>query len=49
MVSLFLMFQVPFCPDEASGWGCEAIELKKQLDATQSKGINVRALVVISC
>lgn len=40
--------QVPYYLDEATGWGLETSELKKQLEAAKSKGINVRALVVIN-
>lgn len=40
--------QVPYYLDEATGWGLEISELKKQLEAAKSKGINVRALVVIN-
>ncbi|CAN6571105.1 unnamed protein product [Malus baccata var. baccata] len=39
---------VPYFLDEASGWGLETSELKKQLEDAKSKGINVRALVVIN-
>ncbi|KAL6496902.1 Alanine--glyoxylate aminotransferase 2, mitochondrial [Orobanche gracilis] len=39
---------VPYYLDEATGWGLEISELKKQLDSARSKGINVRALVVIN-
>ncbi|KAL5579674.1 hypothetical protein UlMin_012116 [Ulmus minor] len=39
---------VPYYLDEATGWGLETSELKKQLDAAKSKGISVRALVVIN-
>lgn len=39
---------VPYYLDEAAGWGLETSELKKQLEAAKSKGINVRALVVIN-
>ncbi|CAJ1950641.1 unnamed protein product [Sphenostylis stenocarpa] len=41
-------FLVPYYLDEATGWGLEIPELKKQLEAAKSKGINVRALVVIN-
>ncbi|ONK75158.1 uncharacterized protein A4U43_C03F13960 [Asparagus officinalis] len=34
--------------DEATGWGLEISELKKQLEDARSKGITVRALVVIN-
>lgn len=40
--------QVPYFLDEASGWGLETSELKKQLEDARSKGINPRALVVIN-
>lgn len=40
--------QVPYYLDEASGWGLETSELKKQLESAKSKGISVRALVVIN-
>ena len=40
--------QVPYYLDEATGWGLEVSELKKQLDAAKSNGITVRALVVIN-
>lgn len=43
-----LLFQVPYYLDEATGWGLETSELKKQLDDARSKGIAVRALVVIN-
>ncbi|KAB2613147.1 alanine aminotransferase 2 [Pyrus ussuriensis x Pyrus communis] len=39
---------VPYFLDEALGWGLETSELKKQLEDAKSKGINVRALVVIN-
>ncbi|MFS7906943.1 putative pyridoxal phosphate-dependent transferase, major domain, protein crowded nuclei [Helianthus anomalus] len=39
---------VPYYLDEATGWGLEISELKKQLEATRQKGIIVRALVVIN-
>lgn len=39
---------VPYYLDEESGWGLEISELKKQLETSRSKGINVRALVVIN-
>ncbi|KAL7607100.1 hypothetical protein Lser_V15G17802 [Lactuca serriola] len=34
--------------DEATGWGLEVSELKKQLEAARQKGITVRALVAIN-
>ncbi|KAL4584475.1 hypothetical protein LXL04_009077 [Taraxacum kok-saghyz] len=34
--------------DEATGWGLEISELKKQLEASRQKGTTVRALVVIN-
>lgn len=40
--------QVPYYLDEATGWGLEVSEVKKQLDDARSKGITVRALVVIN-
>ncbi|KAJ4764641.1 Alanine aminotransferase 2 [Rhynchospora pubera] len=39
---------VPYYLDEATGWGLEISELKKQLEDTRSKGLSVRALVVIN-
>jgi len=39
---------VPYYLNEATGWGLETSELKKQLDDARSKGIAVRALVVIN-
>ncbi|XP_074558594.1 alanine aminotransferase 2-like isoform X4 [Curcuma longa] len=39
---------VPYYLDESTGWGLEIAELKKQLDDARSKGITVRALVVIN-
>lgn len=39
---------VPYYLDEATGWGLETSELKKQLEDARSKGITVRALVVIN-
>ncbi|GFP92503.1 alanine aminotransferase 2 mitochondrial, partial [Phtheirospermum japonicum] len=39
---------VPYYLDEATGWGLEVSELKKQLQSAKSKGISVRALVVIN-
>ncbi len=41
-------FQVPYYLDEATGWGLEISELKKQLEAAKAQGITVRALVVIN-
>ena len=40
--------QVPYYLDEASGWGLEISDLKKQLESARSKNISVRALVVIN-
>ena len=40
--------QVPYYLDEATGWGLEISELKKQLESSKSKGVTVRALVVIN-
>ncbi|KAF7813968.1 Alanine aminotransferase 2 [Senna tora] len=39
---------VPYYLDEATGWGLEISELKKQLETAKSKGVSVRALVVIN-
>uniref|UniRef100_A0A2N9G9I1 alanine transaminase n=1 Tax=Fagus sylvatica TaxID=28930 RepID=A0A2N9G9I1_FAGSY len=39
---------VPYYLDEATGWGLEISELKKQLEAAKAQGITVRALVVIN-
>jgi alanine transaminase len=39
---------VPYYLNEATGWGLEIPELKKQLEAAKSKGITVRSLVVIN-
>ncbi|KAM3384268.1 hypothetical protein ACQJBY_008747 [Aegilops geniculata] len=39
---------VPYFLDEETGWGLEVDELKKQVDEARSKGITVRALVVIN-
>ncbi|KAM7483946.1 hypothetical protein LguiB_008529 [Lonicera macranthoides] len=39
---------VPYYLDEATGWGLEISEVKKQLEDAKSKGITVRALVVIN-
>lgn len=43
-----ILFQVPYFLDEETGWGLEVDELKKQLEEARSKGITVRALVVIN-
>lgn len=47
MFNTFLI-QVPYYLDEATGWGLEISELSKQLELARSKGITVRALVVIN-
>ncbi|PKI50425.1 hypothetical protein CRG98_029175, partial [Punica granatum] len=39
---------VPYYLDEATGWGLEISDLKKQFAAAKSKGLSVRALVVIN-
>jgi alanine transaminase len=39
---------VPYFLNEETGWGLEVSELKKQLEDAKSKGISVRALVVIN-
>ncbi|KAI3889947.1 hypothetical protein MKX03_024806 [Papaver bracteatum] len=39
---------VPYYLDEATGWGLEVYELKKQLEHAKSKGITVRSLVVLA-
>lgn len=46
--NLTLVLQVPYYLDEETGWGLETSELQKQLEDARSKGINVRALVVIN-
>ncbi|OIT00575.1 PREDICTED: alanine aminotransferase 2-like [Nicotiana attenuata] len=39
---------VPYYLDEQTGWGLEISELEQQLKTAKSKGIDVRALVVIN-
>ncbi|KAL8122749.1 alanine aminotransferase 2-like [Apium graveolens] len=39
---------VPYYLDEATGWGLEISELKRQLEDARSKGVTVKALVVIN-
>ncbi|KAL1814295.1 hypothetical protein DCAR_0518431 [Daucus carota subsp. sativus] len=39
---------VPYYLDEATGWGLEISELKRQLEDAKSKGVTVKALVVIN-
>lgn len=39
---------VPYYLNEATGWGLEISEVKKQLEDARSKGVTVRALVVIN-
>lgn len=39
---------MPYYLDEATGWGLEISELKKQLETARSEGTVVRALVVIN-
>ncbi|XP_026663405.2 alanine aminotransferase 2-like [Phoenix dactylifera] len=39
---------VPYYLDEAAGWGLEIFQVKKQLEDARSKGIAVRAIVVIN-
>ncbi|XP_073311491.1 alanine aminotransferase 2-like [Primulina huaijiensis] len=39
---------VPYYLDEEAGWGMEVSELKNQLETARSKGVCVRALVVIN-
>ncbi|KAJ0983754.1 hypothetical protein J5N97_002110 [Dioscorea zingiberensis] len=39
---------VPYYLNEATGWGLEIFEVKSQLEDARSKGITVRALVVIN-
>ncbi|KAF5743820.1 Alanine aminotransferase 2 [Tripterygium wilfordii] len=39
---------VPYYLDEATNWGLEVSDLKKQLEDAKSKGITARALVVIN-
>ena len=48
ITTFFWLLQVPYYLDEATGWGLEVSELKKQLETARSKGITVRALVVIN-
>lgn len=40
--------QVPYYLDEAAGWGLSVAELERQLAEARSKGVAVRALVVIN-
>ncbi|KAE8793135.1 Alanine aminotransferase 2 [Hordeum vulgare] len=39
---------VPYYLNESTGWGLETSDVKKQLEDARSRGINVRALVVIN-
>ncbi|KAL7582255.1 hypothetical protein Lser_V15G42363 [Lactuca serriola] len=39
---------VPYYLDEATWWGVEVFELKKQLETARQKGITVRALFFIN-
>ncbi|KAK1314940.1 hypothetical protein QJS10_CPA06g02565 [Acorus calamus] len=39
---------VPYFLDEATGWGLEISDVKKQLEDARSKGLTVRAIVVIN-
>ncbi|KAL9275655.1 Alanine aminotransferase 2, mitochondrial-like protein [Drosera capensis] len=39
---------VPYYLDEATGWGLEVSEVKRQLEEARSKGVTARALVVIN-
>lgn len=39
---------VPYYLDDATGWGLEISEIKNQLETARSKGVSVRALVVIN-
>ncbi|KAK6914620.1 Aminotransferase, class I/classII [Dillenia turbinata] len=39
---------VPYYLDEVAGWGLEISDLKKQVEDARSKGITIRALVVIN-
>ncbi|XP_047044602.1 alanine aminotransferase 2-like [Lolium rigidum] len=39
---------VPYYLNESTGWGLEISDVKKQLEDARSKGIDVRALVVIN-
>ncbi|PPD82410.1 hypothetical protein GOBAR_DD20668 [Gossypium barbadense] len=48
ITTFFWILQVPYYLDEATGWGLEVSELKKQLQEAKSNGITVRALVVIN-
>lgn len=43
-----MALQVPYYLDEATGWGLEISNLKSQLETARSKGVTVRALVVIN-
>jgi alanine transaminase len=43
-----IFFQVPYYLDESTGWGLKTSDLKHQLEDARSKGIDVRALVVIN-
>jgi bifunctional pyridoxal-dependent enzyme with beta-cystathionase and maltose regulon repressor activities len=43
-----MFFQVPYYLNEKTGWGLEISDLKMQLENARSKGIDVRALVVIN-
>ncbi|XP_071901280.1 alanine aminotransferase 2, mitochondrial-like [Coffea arabica] len=45
---LQLPSMVPHYLDEATGWGLEISELKKQLETAKSNGVCARALVVIN-
>ncbi|RZR83965.1 hypothetical protein BHM03_00010691 [Ensete ventricosum] len=47
-LSCMFILVVPYYLDESTGWGLEISELKKQLEDARSKGITVRALVVIN-
>ncbi|KAJ1417846.1 Pyridoxal phosphate-dependent transferase, major domain [Sesbania bispinosa] len=46
--SVAAKLKVPYYLDEATGWGLEISKVKKQFEASKSKGISARALVVIN-
>ncbi|KAI4972604.1 hypothetical protein ZWY2020_003529 [Hordeum vulgare] len=45
---LGLLDNVPYYLNESTGWGLETSDVKKKLEDARSRGINVRALVVIN-
>lgn len=48
LMYVFICCQISYYLDEETGWALEISELENQLKTARSRGVNVKALVVIN-